>query len=567
MPEDIRFDERPCSVRKTKSNNAWKKDELVVLARASGLPKWTTYKNKAQLCKALAMKHSDVDMTRQKSTTKKLPATKVPIGEEGAALANVPKPKPRPSKSKTKELFAAGSKFPGVPLMAHQIEVVERMLNPCIRGLILYFGVGSGKTLSSMAAAEALMNHGIVKSVLVVTPASLIANYKKELTKFHAKANKYDIMSFEAFTKKAESGTNLTKDKLLVVDEAHNLRNASGQRSKAIFAQAKNATKVLLLTGTPVQNAPSDIAPLANMLKKHNEIPNTKDSFDRHFGASGLESEQALLKKTLECCMLYYAPSSSDPEYPSISTENVEVKMTERQREAQLAFADDNPNMELEDIVQDKSSIMTFFSAPRRAANILRQRNQPSDAPKFVEALQRIKTAHAKGEKSIAYSNFLEAGVNILADMLKDAHIEYLMVTGKESKAKKQHAIEEYNKGKVKVLLLSSAGGEGHDLKGTNHVHIMEPAFNSPRVEQVIGRARRRGSHADTPKKHVSVYKYYAIMNATSSPSANGFGMLQNWSADQILRWFSETKDEITRKFLKKVLDWNAAAKQKCLKC
>lgn len=61
----------------------------------------------------------------------------------------------------------------------------------------------------------------------------------------------------------------------------------------------------------------------------------------------------------------------------------------------------------------------------------------------------------AKGEKSIAYSNFLEAGVQILADMLKDAHINYLMVTGKESKAKKQHAIEEYNKGRVKVLLLS----------------------------------------------------------------------------------------------------------------
>lgn len=494
MPQDIRFDERPCSVRKTKSNNAWKKDELVVLARASGLPNWTIYKNKAALCKALAMKHSNVDMTRQKTTTKKIPTTKVPIGEEGATLADVPKPRSRPSKSKTKELFAGGSKFPGVPLMPHQIEVAERMLNPCIRGLILYFGVGSGKTLSSMAAAEALMNHGIVKSIVVVTPASLIANYKKELSKFHAKADKYNVMSFENFTKKAEGGTILTKDKLLVVDEAHNLRNASGQRSKAIFAQAKGATKVLLLTGTAVQNAPSDIAPLANMLRKHNAIPNMKESFDAHFGATGLESDQATLKSALECCMLYYAPSSSDPEYPSISTENVEVKMTERQRQAQLDFASANPNIELDDIMHEKKNIMTFFSAPRRTANIIRQHGQPSDAPKFVEALQRIKAAHAKGEKSIAYSNFLEAGVQILSDMLKDAHIKHLMVTRKESKAKKQHAIDEYNAGRIKVLLLCSAGGEGHDLKGTNHVHIMEPAFNSPRVEQVIGRARRRGS-------------------------------------------------------------------------
>jgi SNF2 family DNA or RNA helicase len=103
-----------------------------------------------------------------------------------------------------------------------------------------------------MAAAEALMNHGIVNSIVVVTPASLIANYNKELSKFHARTEKYAVMSFEAFTKKPESGSIMTKDKLLIVDEAHNLRNASGRRSKALYAQTKGATKVLLLTGTPI---------------------------------------------------------------------------------------------------------------------------------------------------------------------------------------------------------------------------------------------------------------------------------------------------------------------------
>jgi SNF2 family DNA or RNA helicase len=272
------------------------------------------------------------------------------------------------------------------------------------------------------------------------------------------------------------------------------------------------------------------------MLQKHSTMPSTKESFDRHFGENGLKT---LLKKALECSTLYYAPSSSDPEYPSISTQVVEVAMTRGQRKAQVDFAKKSPNILLEDVLRQKKNVMTFFSGPRRVANVLRKKGKLTDAPRFVEALGRIKTAHAKGEKSIAYNNFLEVGVNLLADLLKDAHVKFMMVTGKESKAKKQEAIDQFNKGTVKVLLLSAAGGEGHDLRGTNHVHIMEPAFNSPRLEQVIGRARRRGSHVDSLKKVTCM----------------------------ILRRLSENKDDITRRFLQKVLEWNTSAKARCLQC
>lgn len=65
--------------------------------------------------------------------------------------------------------------------MAHQ-NLVRDYLNiyTPYRGLLLYHGLGSGKTCTSIGIAEGLKTH---KPVLILTPASLRANFYKELKK------------------------------------------------------------------------------------------------------------------------------------------------------------------------------------------------------------------------------------------------------------------------------------------------------------------------------------------------------------------------------------------------
>lgn len=69
----------------------------------------------------------------------------------------------------------------GYEAMAHQ-NLVRDYLNiyTPYRGLLLYHGLGSGKTCTSIGIAEGLKSH---KQVLVLTPASLRANFYKELKK------------------------------------------------------------------------------------------------------------------------------------------------------------------------------------------------------------------------------------------------------------------------------------------------------------------------------------------------------------------------------------------------
>ena len=69
----------------------------------------------------------------------------------------------------------------GFSLLTHQKIVRDYMnLYTPYRGLLLFHGLGSGKTCSSIAIAEGLKND---KKVLIMTPASLQTNYVEELKK------------------------------------------------------------------------------------------------------------------------------------------------------------------------------------------------------------------------------------------------------------------------------------------------------------------------------------------------------------------------------------------------
>lgn len=69
----------------------------------------------------------------------------------------------------------------------------------------------------------------------------------------------------------------------------------------------------------------------------------------------------------------------------------------------------------------------------------------------------------------------------------------------------------------IKVILISKTGSEGIDLKYIRQIHIMEPWYNMNRIEQIIGRGVRDGSHKNLPfeQRNVEIY-----MHSTIIPSA-----------------------------------------------
>jgi hypothetical protein len=69
----------------------------------------------------------------------------------------------------------------------------------------------------------------------------------------------------------------------------------------------------------------------------------------------------------------------------------------------------------------------------------------------------------------------------------------------------------------VKVLMITSAGSEGINLRNTRYVHIMEPYWHPVRLEQVIGRARRICSHQGLEEQYRTVEVFIYLMVFTKA--------------------------------------------------
>jgi hypothetical protein len=75
----------------------------------------------------------------------------------------------------------------------------------------------------------------------------------------------------------------------------------------------------------------------------------------------------------------------------------------------------------------------------------------------------------------------------------------------------------------IKLLMITSAGAEGINLKNTRYVHVMEPYWHPVRVEQVIGRARRICSHDKLPQELQTVQVFVYISVFTESQLRSEF--------------------------------------------
>ena len=99
----------------------------------------------------------------------------------------------------------------------------------------------------------------------------------------------------------------------------------------------------------------------------------------------------------------------------------------------------------------------------------------------------------------------------------------------------------------VKVLMITSAGSEGINLRNTRYVHIMEPYWHPVRTEQVIGRARRICSHKDLPieLQTVEVFIYIMIFTQAQLDSEGAIELrIKSQDRSKIVPYPVQTSDE-----------------------
>ena len=123
-------------------------------------------------------------------------------------------------------------------LNSHQTEaknVFFANINNNIKGVYIFHDVGTGKTISSLNIANQCLSENKINKVVIITTSSVQSQFNKE-AKTHLGTNKFNIYTYDQF--KNDIQINNIKNKLIIVDEAHKLRNI-GSISRRILNLCK----------------------------------------------------------------------------------------------------------------------------------------------------------------------------------------------------------------------------------------------------------------------------------------------------------------------------------------
>lgn len=169
-------------------------------------------------------------------------------------------------------------KYSHRPPLSHQKEAIQKLVEN--KRYVLADDMGLGKTTSTIISAL----ESEAKKVLIICPASLKINWQREIENYSNKSVyiaegknfnpdhdfviiNYDIIkNFHDPKKKSDSQILRANFDLVVIDEAHYIKNSQAQRTKLINDIVKNVDRLWLLTGTPMTSRPIDYYNLLNLV-------------------------------------------------------------------------------------------------------------------------------------------------------------------------------------------------------------------------------------------------------------------------------------------------------------
>ena len=176
-------------------------------------------------------------------------------------------------------------------------------------GIILADEVGLGKTIEAIAAMAHLSRQEPGSHFLVVCPASVMVNWCREIRKFsdleayllHGRQLEENfrawherdgaaVTNYESMRAVSGLVNNRMKLSMLVIDEAHYIKNPDAQRTKFIHKLEDESGHILLMTGTPLENRVDEMCELISFLR-----PDLADTVRKHAGMRHTEAFRELL--------------------------------------------------------------------------------------------------------------------------------------------------------------------------------------------------------------------------------------------------------------------------------
>ena len=376
---------------------------------------------------------------------------------------------------------------------------------------ILALDQGLGKT--AVSATEA------IAPVFVICPATLKINWAREFAMWRPEL-KVNVISKASETADLTADVNVINYDIvgkvtpppfttLICDESHYLKSPTAKRTKFCVALIKHASRVRLLSGTPVVNRPIELYATLRA------IGGTKldyINFGRRYcagwqtpwgsfdvsGASNIEELYGTLKEYL----YRVTKATALPELPEKTYRIIEFDISLSPKEKQL----------IKTAIAKPDHPIPFEAIP----DIMKLNAQK----KLPLAIEHIRTVLQHEQKVVVF-----AWHSATIDALQDALAEYgcVKVVGGMSHKDRQASVDEFQSGAARVFLGNTkAAGVGLTLTAANYVIFVETPWAPADLHQAADRCHRIGqkNHVQvdvlTLEKSIDSMQLHAILGKTT---------------------------------------------------
>jgi superfamily II DNA or RNA helicase len=413
---------------------------------------------------------------------------------------------------------------------------------------------GLGKTICGIAWGLELLNRKQARRVVIIVPGAVRTQWEDEIRRFTghddivvirgdakkrkaayeaARDARWLIVHYDILSKDHEQLRPLITGQVLCADEAHRIKNPKSRRSQYLRQLARNATRRLALTGTPVENNPAEWYTLFHGFVQPGCLGAPQVFFPRYqvpLPWGGYEGSRNLdeLHQRSKFLFVRYTKRDVAPHLPPLRTQLIRLDADEDYkaalkkahmmakdeiRAAQSGARGFNP--EHTDVADMTAVTMLrlLCCSPRLvqasespAAQALRDAGliPDADGPKVEEVMLRAREWEYAGERAVVFTAF-RAMATLIAERLDDEGIRYVSYTGADSQDARDAAVRAFvadrtpeNPGPT-VMVATDAAAEGLNLGRNCSIAVnLDVPWTPGRAEQRANRIHRVDSTHDS---------------------------------------------------------------------
>ena len=369
-------------------------------------------------------------------------------------------------------------------------------------GGILADEMGLGKTIQIIAFL--LSQKG--KKSIVITPTSLIYNWRDEFNKFapslnvgiiHGDKKSRSVMMEKEFDVIVTTYGLIKNDyeyykekefDFCIIDEAQNIKNSKAQNTK--YVKAIKASCRIALSGTPMENNLMELWSIFDYIMPGYLLSEAK--FKEKYLKEDMYDE---LKELIKPFILRRLKKDVIDELPNKIEKKFMVEMEENQKAVYQSYIKE-VRQKLYSGEDNKITVFSYLTKLRQLCldPSLILDDYVGRSAKIEAALNIVNMAIAENRKVLIFSQFTSV-LQKLGDELSEKNIGYLYLDGSTKANKRVEMVKEFNESEeLKIFLISlKAGGTGLNLTSSDLVLHFDPWWNPAIEDQATDRAHRIG--------------------------------------------------------------------------